>query len=205
MEVLVPKLMAAVEKFDMVPVRTHKGATPISCPDSDSVLPDSTKPYFLKADKGPKYAAGGLLVKPIVRPAQADGKFAIARIEGGSATAHEAFSGQTFKFAESHHAFLIDEGSFEFQIQGETKAVATGETVFVPAGMAFSFKVTTRHGAAYAFTNGGGLVEVLVGSGEAYTQPVISEGFPSGLKQEWKVLEKELKFETQAVTNGSAA
>lgn len=205
MEVLVPKLIAATEKFDMIPQRSHKGGSPIPCPDTDSSLPDATAPFFLKADKGPRWAAGGLLVKPLARPAQTDGKFSIARIEGSNTVSASALSEQALTFATSHHAFLIDQGAFEFKIGGETSKVATGETVFVPAGVSFSFKVTSRHGAAYVFTNAGGIVELLISAGQPYSQSVISEDFPVELKEDLSSLEKGCGLKAEKLANGSSA
>lgn len=205
MEVLVPKLIAATEKFDMIPKRDHKGGSPVPCPDSDSSLPDSTAPFFLKADKGPRWAAGGLLIKPLTRPVHTDGKFAIARIEGSSAVSSAAVTSQALTFTSSHHAFYIDQGTFSFTIAGETSTIGTGETVFVPAGMAFSFKVTSRYGAAYAFTSGGGVVELLIGAGQPYDQCVISDDFPVELKEELSVLEKRCKVSIEGLTNGGSA
>lgn len=201
MEVLVPKLMAAVEKFDMIPKRDHEGAEPIVCPESDSSLPGKAEPFFLKADKGPRFAAAGLLIKPLVRPQQSDGKFAIAKFEGSS-TIETSLSEHALSFASSHHAFLIDQGTFEFKIGGETSTVGYGETVFVPAGIAFSLEVTSVYGAAYVFTNGGGIVETLVGAGQPYANPVISEDFPTDFDPE--ALGQGDGLTVKALTNGSS-
>jgi mannose-6-phosphate isomerase-like protein (cupin superfamily) len=206
MEVLVPKLVAATEKFDMVPCRDHKGAEPTPCrPDSDASLPEGgDKPYFLKADQGPRWAAGGLLVKPLATPAQTGGKFAIARVEG-SAEVRGVLSERALTFAASHHAFFVDLGTFDFVIAGERKEVATGETVFVPAGVSFRFAVTSRYGAAFVFANGGGVVDFLVEAGVPYSSPVIAERFPTGLKEELALERGGCKIETENFINGSAA
>lgn len=194
MEVLIPKLMKATEMFDMIPKRDHKGATPVFCPEDDSHVPEGEKAYFLKADKGPRWAAGSLLVKPLIRPAQSGGKFAIARIEGTNTIKSSIFAEQTLTFATSHHAFLIDQGSFSFTINGEQSTVQVGETVFVPAGASFSFSAASRHAATYAFTNSGGVVELLIGAGETYSSPIIAEDFPAG-GSDIKSLEKSYDFE----------
>lgn len=205
-----PKLIAATEKFDMIPKRDHVGGQPRYCTDADdAALPDSLKPFFLKADAGPKWAAGGLLVKPLARPAQTGGKFAIARIEGVGEI-ETVFAERALTFESSHHAFLIDQGEWSFKIGGgEAQVVRTGETVFVPAGMQFSLKVTSAHGAAYAFTNGGGIVEMLIKAGQPYAQPIISEDFPTGLKGksdagEVDLLEKTGGLKIESLTNGAA-
>lgn len=173
--------MKATEMFDMIPKRDHKGATPTFCSEKDSQIPESKKAFFLKADKGPRWASGGLLVKPLARPAQSDGKFAIARVEGTNLIKSSVFSEKTLNFADSHHAFLVDQGSFLFKINGEESTVHVGETIFVPAGASFSISAASRHAATYVFTNSGGLVELLIGAGQPYSSPVIAEDFPSGI------------------------
>lgn len=184
MEVLVPKLIAATEQFDMVPKRDHKGGVPTLCTAaSDSTLPESTAPYFLKADMGPRYAAGGLLVKPLSRPQNTNNRFSIARIEGSAAITDQFLARKTLNFSSSHHAFLIDVGSFTLTVQGEKAVVTAGETVFVPAGAEFSLLATGRYSAAYVFASGGGLVEFLIGLGEEYGSQIIAEGFSAGVDE----------------------
>jgi hypothetical protein len=54
-QALLPKLMAATEKFDMVPVRDHPSIDPQAWNlEADVKLPEGTQPYFLKANYGPK-------------------------------------------------------------------------------------------------------------------------------------------------------
>ncbi|KAH0167354.1 cupin domain-containing protein, partial [Aureobasidium melanogenum] len=180
MEVLVPKLIAATEKFDMVPKRDHKGAEPILCTNKDNKLSNSaTEPYFLKADAGPRYASGGLLVKPLCQKADSNGKFSIARLEGSATIKSQYLAYNTLTFETSHHCFLVDMGSFRLTVDGQSSEISAGETIFVPAGQEFTLEVASRYAALYVFTNGGGLVEMLVGMGKGYDSQIIAEDFPT--------------------------
>lgn len=180
MEVLVPKLMAATEKFDMVPKRDHKGAEPSLCTKEDDKLSgEATTPYFLKSDAGPRYAAGGLLVKPLCQKADSNGKFSIARIEGSETIKAQYLAYNTLNFKTSHHCFLVDMGSFRLTVNNQTSTISAGETIFVPAGQEFTLEVASRYSALYVFTNGGGLVEFLVGMGKEYQSQIIAEEFPT--------------------------
>ncbi|KAG9599955.1 cupin domain-containing protein, partial [Aureobasidium melanogenum] len=180
MEVLVPKLIAATEKFDMVPKRDHKGAEPVLCTNKDNKLSNTaTEPYFLKADAGPRYASAGLLVKPLCQKADTDGKFSIARLEGAAAIKSQYLAYNTLTFETSHHCFLVDMGSFRLTVDGQSSEISAGETIFVPAGQEFTLEVASKYAALYVFTNGGGLVEMLVGMGREYGSQIIAEDFPT--------------------------
>jgi hypothetical protein len=63
---LFPRLMDLPGKHDFVPVPDHPAAEVTFCLPTDNIIPDGPEPYFLKADAGPKYAAAGLLFKPLV-------------------------------------------------------------------------------------------------------------------------------------------
>jgi mannose-6-phosphate isomerase-like protein (cupin superfamily) len=181
MQVLVPKLIAATEKFDMVPKRDHVGASPVPCSkDTDITLPGAASPYFLKADAGPRYSTAGVLLKPLCGKAETNGKFSIARLEGSDTFANDTqhLASHSLQFDTSHHCFLIDMGSFSVTVAGHTSMVRAGETIFVPAGQEFSLQAATRYAALYVFTNGGGLVEMLVGMGSQYQSQIIAEDFP---------------------------
>jgi mannose-6-phosphate isomerase-like protein (cupin superfamily) len=188
---LVPKLIAATEKFDMVPKRDHKGAEPTLCSKDDNKLANNTTPYFLKADSGPRYASGGLLVKPLCQKADSNGKFSIARLEGSETIHAQYLAYNTVTFATSHHCFLVDMGSFRLTVGGQGSEISAGESIFVPAGQEFTLEAASRYSALYVFTNGGGLVELLVGTGQEYGSQIIAEDFPTDVA-EVKGLEKSV-------------
>ena len=81
-EVLIPKLKAAAEQFDMIPLPQHKQFGPSPWKETENKLPGKLEPYFLKNATGPAYLAGGTVVRPLITTAESDGKFVIGSIEG---------------------------------------------------------------------------------------------------------------------------
>lgn len=177
-EVLIPKLKAAAEKFDMIPLPHHKGSPPSAWEDTDNVLPGRLEPYFLKAGSGPAWLAGGTVVRPIITTAESDGKFVIGSIEGSShhASAEILSDGKRIVFANTHHAFQISEGAVEFTVGDSPSAILhAGEIIYVPGGTAFNYQIRSRYAHFYAFASGKGIVELLVGVGEKYGSPIPPE------------------------------
>ncbi|PBP15725.1 hypothetical protein BUE80_DR013557 [Diplocarpon rosae] len=74
-EVLVPKLIAAAETFDMIPVRekAHFEPQPWN-PATDSKLPGTYARggYFLQADTGSRFVVGGTVVRPLATRRETD-------------------------------------------------------------------------------------------------------------------------------------
>jgi len=173
---LVPKLMAATEKFDMIPVREKESFDPQPWDDSDKSLPGKCKNggYFLKAGEGEKFIVGGMVVRPLATTKESDGKFSIFEIESSSHHT-KTVPGKEFAFKDAHHAFQSVEGHMSLVIEGEKTRVAAGETVFVPAGMKFKIEAESFYSRGYLFANGGGLGEVLMRLGEKFEMVVCPE------------------------------
>lgn len=183
-EVLIPKLKAATEKFDMIPQPHHPSCEPQAWDGTENTLPGKLAPYFLKADKGPKYLVDGVVVRPMVTTKESADKFAIGSIDGSSFHSNAALA-TTMSFANVHHALQVADGQFEVAIDGNKTLLATGETLYIPKGSQFSLRIASRYGRAYVFANGGGLIELLSAYGQAYEhgiapekeQPLSSEEF----------------------------
>ncbi|KAK5138470.1 hypothetical protein LTR08_000056 [Meristemomyces frigidus] len=179
-EVLIPKLKAAAEQFDMVPLPQHKQFGPQEWEESENHLPGQLEPYFLKNASGPAYEVGGTVCRPLITTAESSGKFSIGSIEGSSHF-HEqsifAKDQQRLRFDNVHHAFQVAEGRVEFQLDGSTapSKLAAGELIYVPKGTAFRFRHTSRFGKMYAFASGGGLVEALCKLGKSHVSPILPE------------------------------
>ena len=175
-EVLIPKLKAAAEEFDMVPVPRHPIFDPQPWGKHDTVLPDGVEPYFLRDGSGPKYILGGTICRPLITRLQSGGTFSIASIEGSSY--HETpvlVDYKAIRFSDIHHCLQVVEGSIDFTVERSTARLAAGETLFIPSGTDFNFKFVTRLAKAYVFSNGGGLAELMTKIGHAYTPPLIPE------------------------------
>ena len=175
-EVLIPKLKAATQEFDMVPMPHHPQFDPQPWGKEENKLPDGVESYFLRNGSGPKYMLGGTLCRPLITRLQSGGKFSIASIEGsshhkGSVLAHK----KGIRFAEVHHCVQVVDGYLDFTVDGSTARLAGGETLFIPAGTEFSFKFASNLAKAYVFSNGGGLVELICKLGKEYTLPLITE------------------------------
>lgn len=199
-EALVPKLIAATEKYDMVPVRNHP-AVPLMPwkAGADNTLPGGLKPYFLKANTGPKWLYGGMLCRPLVTRRESAGKFSIARIEGSSHTGNELFaSANAITFKGAHHCILVAEGKFRVMIEGAEVSVVPGETVFIPAGKSFAWSFETVYAAVYIFNSGGGIVEMLERIASSFDMHVIPrESLRGNDRAKMKKLEDELGFVTE--------
>lgn len=177
-EVLIPKLKAASEKFDMIPVRDKQQFDPQPWQGSENKLPGKLEPYFLKNGTGPAYLAGGTLIRPLITTAESDGKFVIGSIEGSSHHhEHDVFGeDRKLKFAETHHAFQVTEGAVEFHIGTSSPTLLhAGELVYVPRATHFSYRIRSRYAKLYAFASGKGLVELLIKIGESHDSPIPPE------------------------------
>ncbi|OJD29142.1 cupin domain-containing protein [Diplodia corticola] len=126
--VLVPRLVEAAERCDMVPVRDHPAAGIAAWgggrtgggEDVDSRLPDGVEPYFLRADAGPKWLLGGTVARPLITTVQASGgRFSVVGVEGGDGHGRGrvgVFAGGRLRWKGVHHCFLVVRGRVRFGV-----------------------------------------------------------------------------------------
>lgn len=190
-EVLIPKLKAAAEKFDMIPVRDHPAAQPQPWQDGqDNKLPGSLEPYFLRAGTGPRYLVGGVVVSPLVGAAESAERFSIACIEGSSWHKAPVLS-ETFQFNSVHHAIQVTDGQLELTIGGQQTTLNAGETAYIPKATSFSFHILSRYVKLYIFISGDGLTALLCQLGHPYDQTIPPEtAAPWDKKRVRQLLEK---------------
>ncbi|KAK0110721.1 hypothetical protein ONS96_002320 [Cadophora gregata f. sp. sojae] len=195
-EVLVPKLIAATEQFDMVPVRekAHFDPQPWD-PETDEKLPGKCERggYFLRSGKGEKYVVGGTVVRPLATRRESGGRFSIYEVQGTSLFVEESRVGK-LRFESTHHALFVVDGSVRLVVDGKEEVATPNETVFVPAGSEWTVQPESRFARWYVFANGGGIGEVLASVGIAYELPGVPDeavGFDGG---KVKGLEGELGF-----------
>ncbi|KAJ9425795.1 hypothetical protein FOXG_02486 [Fusarium oxysporum f. sp. lycopersici 4287] len=170
---LFPRLMELPGKHDFVPVPGHPATEVTFCLPTDSVIPDGPEPYFLKADSRPKYAATGLLFKPLVGLKQTHNRFVVSRIEGTT-----RIPSKLPKLSyPSHQAIIVVEGAFRVDVGDYAQEVQTRQTIFIPAGNTASLAATTRYASLYVTCDGVGFPAVLGAIGKEYSSPVISVGF----------------------------
>ncbi|KAL3475770.1 hypothetical protein BJX99DRAFT_228895 [Aspergillus californicus] len=133
LEVFIPRVKEAAERFDMVPQPHIEIFAPQPWADGkDTILPGTPLPYFLRAGSAPAYRLGGSIVRVLATTKESAGKFAIGSLEGSSFYQDRVFdAGLSFHV---HHAFHIIEGTFEFQIDGVPVTLTAAETLYVPTG-----------------------------------------------------------------------
>ncbi|KAL4990822.1 RmlC-like cupin domain-containing protein [Aspergillus falconensis] len=175
LEVLVPRLKEAAERFDMVPQPHVQPFAPQPWADErDNALPGALSPYFLRAGSGPAYQLGGSVVCVLATTKESGGKFAIASLEGSSFHRNEVLAAGLV-FPSVHHAFHVVEGTIEFHIDGASVSLTAAETLYVPKGSKLQVRFQSRYAKVYVFASGGGLVELFVKAGRPYTSPIIPE------------------------------
>ncbi|CAK7229500.1 hypothetical protein SBRCBS47491_007268 [Sporothrix bragantina] len=183
---LIPKVMAAKDRFD---VHFERNYTPPEVADwlpTENQLPGPLEPYFLKADTGPRWLAGGVLSRPFITATQTGGKFAISSIESSSAYKSPApfLDGERYiTFTDVDHCFVVIEGTLTAQLQGESEranSVTAGETLVVAAGQSVRLGFGSRYVKVLSFTNGPGL-EALIqeAAGEPFSGVVIPDELPA--------------------------
>lgn len=163
----------------MVRVPTHPYVDPQPWSENgDDSLPGAFAPYFLKHDRGKCYLVGGLVNRPMTTRLESNGKFSIGRIEGSSAHKPGPLSSRWIKFPTTHHCFQVEEGAIDITLDGDVTGSArltSGDVVYIPADTAFKFDFATRYAMLYAFSNSGGLIELLRDVGEEFADPIPPE------------------------------
>ncbi|KAK7202445.1 cupin domain protein [Myxozyma melibiosi] len=173
LEILIPKVMAAKGKYDVVFHPTHVGCEVSELDDSDKVLPDGLEPYYLVANTGPRWILGGVLSRPFITTKQSSGKFAISSIESSSELKPTL---PTMQFPKVHHCFCVFEGVLEATVgDNEPCLVREGETLFVTANTPFTFKFASRFVRLWSFTTGDGIEAVIHKAGVPFKGIVLPD------------------------------
>ena len=168
MEVLIPKLMAAVEKHDLVPLPRHENFPPQPWQETDNVLPDKTQPYFLRRKSGPAFTANGTICRPMITTTQTAEKFSIASIEGSSKCKFQPLgTHSSVSFHNVHHCLYVVEGALDVTVEGKTGHLIPGDSLFIPAGSRFSFDFAANFVETLFFSNGCGIAELFSVAGKA--------------------------------------
>jgi hypothetical protein len=196
-EVLIPKLMAATEKFDMVPVREKMQFDPQPWNGTEIKLPGVCENggYFLKAGAGEKFMLGGTVLRPMASRKETNGRFSIYEIQGSSFYTGKGLA-KALVFKDVHHAIYTVEGVMKLLIDGSEVKATVGETTFVPAGTKWSLEAESLYARVYVFANGGGIGEILSTLGTKYQSPAVPQvgEVAAWAESNLKALEKELKF-----------
>ncbi|KIX01943.1 uncharacterized protein Z518_07882 [Rhinocladiella mackenziei CBS 650.93] len=195
LEVFIPKLKAAAEKFDMTPVPDHPQVDPQPWVDGkDNSLPGALKPYYLRSGTGPKYLLGGIVCCPLVTTAESAARFSIASVEGSSWHGDGALS-RNLQFQTVHHAFQVADGAISLSLNRDQVAYLTaGEIIYIPRGTTFNLVFQSRYAKVYVFVSGAGLVDLLCRAGKPYHQTIPPERPDSWETSTLDALQIELGF-----------
>ncbi|KAL8277842.1 hypothetical protein RQP46_009825 [Phenoliferia psychrophenolica] len=138
---------------------------------SRNSLPGALAPYFLRASAGPSYLLGSQSCTPLATHAETGGIFTINLIAGIGASFPESNelaspSHNPLKCASPFLARCI-EGTISFTVDGGAPETLTAkESVFVPAGASFTYKIWSAYARMYVFAGKGhGLAEVFTAKG----------------------------------------
>ncbi|KXL47714.1 hypothetical protein M433DRAFT_63839 [Acidomyces richmondensis BFW] len=197
-EVLLPRLKAAAEQFDMVPCPQQDPFEPQEWKDIDNQLPGKQEPYFLKHASGPAYDVGGTICRPLVTTAESNGKFSIGSVESSSQFHQYSIfekDNESLCFENVHHAFMVVQGSIEFQLDlMGPRIFGASELIYVPKGTSFRFRTTSRFSKMYAFASGAGLVEIFCKLGATHPTTVLPEKAESVSSAALEALQSQFGF-----------
>lgn len=165
--ILIPKVMAAKGRFDVHFHPHHVGAAVSEWDADDEKLPDGCSPYYLRANTGPRWLLGGVLVRPMAATRQTGGRFAVASVEGSSRLEAGNPFARGVTFPKTHHCLAVLEGVLVVEVEGaKAVEVREGETVFVAAGERFALRFGSKFVRTWSFTSGDGVEAVVMGAGK---------------------------------------
>jgi hypothetical protein len=172
--VLAPKFPEIKEKYDVIFQPAHQGGELADWSDKDRILPDGTEPYYLQANRGPRYLLGGVLARPFITTKQSDGKFAIASIESSSILA-ESVLASPFALSKVHQVYHFLDGAVSIELEGQENVVRAGETLFIPAGTRVAVRFVDRFVRFWSFSSGDGLETLIAEAGGAFNGVVVPD------------------------------
>ncbi|KNG89379.1 hypothetical protein ANOM_001872 [Aspergillus nomiae NRRL 13137] len=154
---LIPKVMAAKEKFDVVFQPNYQPPDLGDWTKDDERLPDSSQPFYLRANTGPRWMLGGVMSRPFITTTQSNGVCAISSIESSNQYSPSLLS-EYMTFHDVDHCLCIQEGTLIVRLKGLPDAVfREGETVVIPAGQTFALAFGSKYVRVWSFTDGDGI------------------------------------------------
>lgn len=175
---LIPKLMASKDRFDVHFERDYQAPNLGEWEQSENQLAAPGRPYFLRANTGPRWILGSVVSRPFIHADQSAGKFAISSIESsGVYDAKERSLARWLTFKEVDHCFCVQEGLLRVLLQSgkSWNEVREGQTLVVAAGETFTMDFGSRFVRVWTFTNGQGIEELIRRAGDSYEGFVIPD------------------------------
>lgn len=176
---LIPKVMAAKDRFDVHFKRDYQPPEVGEWLDSENTLPGPLEPYFLRANTGPRWLLGGVMSRPFINASQCSEKFAISSIESSNVYTSSPLA-KWLNFPTVDHCFCVMEGLLKVKTKGEEdwNTVREGQTVVLSAGQSFTLEFASRYVRVISFTNGRGIEELIQTAGSSYTSFILPEEVP---------------------------
>lgn len=125
--------------------------------NGENELPDdSTEPYFVAKDYGPKYLnteVGYKVIQPLATPKQStSGNFTMGTIIMSNKLDNETASSATLPH---HFALQMDEGQLALTVKGyKTAYLLQGDVAFIPSDTPFKYHATVPY-TKFLYLNGG--------------------------------------------------
>ncbi|PYH29832.1 RmlC-like cupin [Aspergillus neoniger CBS 115656] len=175
---LIPKVMAAKQDFDVVFQPHYQPPALGEWSADEEKLPESSQPYFLRANTGPKWMLGGVMSRPFITTRQSQGVCAISSIES-SKTYGETLLSKFLTFQSVDHCLCVQEGTLTVQLKdGPESTFREGETVVIPAGQAFALRFASRYVRVWSFTDGDGIETLIHRLGTPFEGAVLPDQAP---------------------------
>ncbi|OJJ48750.1 hypothetical protein ASPZODRAFT_62603 [Penicilliopsis zonata CBS 506.65] len=177
--ILIPKVMAAKEQFDVV-FQPHYQPPALGEWDADDEkLPESQQGYYLRSNTGPKWMCGGVMSRPFITTTQSNNVCAISSIESSSDYGRESILSSFMTFEAVDHCLSVQEGTLTVRLKGLADAVVReGETVVIPAGQPFALRFDSKYVRVWSFTDGDGIEALIHRVGQPYKGVVLPDKMP---------------------------
>ncbi|CAJ0552495.1 Ff.00g005730.m01.CDS01 [Fusarium sp. VM40] len=178
---VIPKVMAAPKDFDVHFVRDYNPPALSEWEETENVLPSGElQPYFLRANTGPRWMAGGVMSRPFITTKESAGKFAISSIESSSSYSSSLFSDYV-AFPTVDHCLCVQEGALRVSLKSDPEWVTLheGETVMIAAGESFKLEFASRYVRVVSFTDGQGIEELVHQAGTSCQSFVLPDEAPT--------------------------
>ncbi|PVI00802.1 RmlC-like cupin [Periconia macrospinosa] len=168
-EKIVSMMMAAKEKFDIQYAYDYQPPEVSYWRESENKLGGYLEPYFLRANTGPRWMAGGLLSRPFILASQNGGRFAISSIESSSVYKRSIFESY-IKFTNVDHCFFVAEGKVKVEREGSSgeNVLHDGETLVISAGQGFKLDFASPYVRILSVTNGRGIETLIQEAGKPF-------------------------------------
>lgn len=152
------RMGAAMAKYDvkMAPDVAFAEAIENS---TDYALPGRSKSYFLQAGYGTRRLLGGHLITALMTGTESDGHIEMHTFAAPDGTVFPLHS-----MPVSHRFLHVMEGRIEISLQGKSYTLDVGDSVSIPAGVAFMTKVVSRHARWSLVGSGNGMSSYLSGA-----------------------------------------